>query len=141
MLKVFRKVKKITSAEDRARKRAVSIEEYQRIFAVALPHLRPMLQIAMYTGCGTGRSATCNGPTSTARRAMIRLTPDITKNKRSRMIPLTQPIKDVLDSLPRHLHGYVVSYGGKRPAHQLGAKTGAKGRLQSGRNPIRQEDG
>ena len=42
MLKVFRKVKKITSPVDRARKRAVSIEEYQRTFSGgSFPLARP----------------------------------------------------------------------------------------------------
>jgi integrase len=122
VLKVFRKVKKITSPEDRARKRAVSIEEYQRIFSVALPHLRPMMQIALYTGMRHGEIRNLQWSHIDRKAGIIRLTPDITKNKRSRIIPITQPIKEVLDSLPRHLHGYVVSYRGKRLSAPAGAK-------------------
>ena len=91
----------------------MSIEEYLRLLPAAPPHLRAMLQLAMHTGMRHGEIRQLTWPHIDRKAGMIPLTPEITKNKRPRMIPLTLPVKDILDGLPRYLHGYLVTYGGK----------------------------
>lgn len=81
-----------------------------------------MIELAMFTGMRHGEIRQLQWSHVDRKGGMIRLTADITKNKRPRAIPLTQPIKDVLDSLPRHLHGYVVTYKGLLMTGLGGAK-------------------
>jgi integrase len=120
VLKVFRRIKAIASADEKTRKRAVTVVEYLKLLAVAPLHLRAMLQLAMFTGMRHGEIRKLQWRHIDRKATAIRLTPDITKNKRPRTIPITKPIKEVIDSLPRHLHGYVITYNGSPLSAVLG---------------------
>jgi integrase len=126
VLKIFRKVKSIATLDDMARKRAVSIEEYMRLLPAAPSHLRAMMQIAMHTGMRHGEIRKLQWSHIDRKAGIIQLTADITKNKRPRMIPLTQPVRAVLDALPRHLHGFVLTYRGQLLKDASGIKTSLK---------------
>jgi integrase len=126
VLKVFRKVDSLATTEDKTRKRAVSIEEYKKLLAVAPAYLRAMLSIAILTGMRHSEIRLLQWSYIDRKRNMISLPGAITKNKRPRMIPLTQPVREVLDGLPRHLHGYVITYKGKPLTGLAGVKGSMK---------------
>jgi integrase len=127
VLKAFRKISAIASTEDKTRKRVVSIDEYKKMLAVAPDHLRAMLVIAMNTGMRHGEIRLLQWPFIDRKAGLIRLPATITKNKQPRVIPLSQQVREVIDSLPRHLHGYVITYKGK----PLTGLPGVKGAMKT----------
>ena len=120
VLKVFRRIKAIATAEDKTRKRALSIQEAKQLFEAAPPYLRAMLVLGLHTGMRLSEIRLLNWSHIDRKAGMIRLPGEITKTKRARSVPLTAPVLTELDSLPRHLHGFVITYNGQ-PLSSVGA--------------------
>jgi integrase len=54
---------------------------------------------------------------------VFRLPREITKTKRARVVPITPEVVEAINSLPRHLHGYVVTCKGRPLAGLSGVTT------------------
>ena len=126
VLKVFRKIGTIATTEDKTRKRGVTIDEYRKLLDVAPGYLRAMLIIAMNTGMRHSEIRLLQWSFIDRKAGLIRIPATVTKNKRPRVIPLSQQVRDVLDSLPRRLHGYVITYKGKPLTGLAGVKGSMK---------------
>lgn len=120
VLKVFRRIKTIATTEDKTRKRALSIQEAKQLLETAPPYLRAMLVVALHTGMRLSEIRLLNWSHIDRKAGMIRLPGEITKTKRARSVPLTAPVLTELESLPRHLHGFVITYNG-HPLSSIGA--------------------
>jgi integrase len=84
---------------------------------VAQPHVRPIIQFALLTGCRRGEilGLTWNAVDLKGRRIHLRYT----KNGEARVLPMGDDLKALLEALPRHVsHNHVFTYWG-RPIKSL----------------------
>jgi len=110
-VKAFRTVKRKLRKAANARKRTLTIEEYLKLVAVAPDHLRAFLTLAFNTGMRTGELRALRWSHIDREKWVIRLPADLTKEKRSKIIPLNHHVKAILAELPRAIHhNYVLTY-------------------------------
>lgn len=111
-LKPFRRVKRLLKKGSNARKRKLSIEEYQNLVSVAPRHLKNMLIVAMNTGMRLGEIRQLQW--KHIDNGFIHLQPEDTKEKRAKAIPVNKAVQSLLNSTVRHInHDYVFTYKGK----------------------------
>jgi integrase len=121
VLKAFRSVKKKLKKGANARKRILAFEEYLKLINEAPKHLKDSIVVAFNSGMRTGEIRQLKWSYIDRKNGFIRLPKEVTKEKKSKNIPINHHVKDLLDNIPRNInHGYVISYKG---------------------NPIRQKDG
>lgn len=113
-LKAFRKTKKKLKKGSNARKRIISFEEFLLLLENSVKrhkHLKPILIVAFNTGMRSGELRGLRWAHVDKKKGFIRLPAELTKEKRSKIIPINKYVKEVLDSLPRHLqHDFVLTY-------------------------------
>lgn len=110
-LKPFRKIKKLLKFGSNARQRILNIDEYAKLVSVAPKHLQDILIVGFNTGMRLGEIRALQWSYIDKDRQFIRLPADITKEGRSKTIPINHYVKQVLDNLPRHIqHNFVFTY-------------------------------
>lgn len=124
VLKAFRKIKTISTAEDKVRKRALTIDEYLRLVDAAPLHLKAMIVIGVTTGMRVGEIRQLRWAHVDRKAGVFRLPREITKTKRARIVPVSPQIIETINSLPRHLHGFVITFNGNPMVGLSGVKRG-----------------
>jgi integrase len=120
-LKVFKTYKRKRKRGTNARKRKISIEEYIRLHGEAVRHLRGILTVGFYTGMRAGEIRELKWSYVDVDSGMIRFPLGMTKEGKlnnvpkdstlTKDIPITEPVKNVLNSQPRALHhDFVFTY-------------------------------
>jgi integrase len=99
-VKAFRRVKRKLRRGDNARRRTLTPDEYLRLLDVAAPHLKPIITTAFNTGMRAGELRALRWSHIDREHGVIRLTADMTKESRAKVIPLNHHVKAVLDGLP-----------------------------------------
>jgi integrase len=114
LLKVFKSVKRKLRAGENAREQTLSIEQYLRLVDAAKVHLKPIVITALHTGMRKGEILGLQWSHVDKDNQMIRLPASGTKEKRPKRVPINRYVKEVLDSLPRHIHhDFVFTYEGE----------------------------
>jgi len=110
-VKAFRVVKRKLKKAANARKRTLTIAEYLKLLAVAPDHLKAFLTVAFNTGMRTGELRGLRWSHIDREKGVIRLPADVTKESRTKVIPMNHHVKAVLADLPRAIHhNYVLTY-------------------------------
>ncbi len=110
-LKAFRPVKRKLRRGDNARERTWTIGEYLSLQSVAAPHLKPIIITAFNTGMRAGELRALKWSHIDREKWVIRLTPDVTKESRAKVIPINHHVKRVLAGLTRTIHhDFVFTY-------------------------------
>jgi integrase len=110
-VKAFRVVKRKLKKASNARKRTLTIEEYLRLVAAAPDHLEAFLTVAFNTGMRTGELRALRWSHVDREKGVIRLSADLTKEGKAKVIPINHHVKRVLAGLPRAIHhDFVLTY-------------------------------
>lgn len=113
-VKAFRKIRRKLKKAANARRRTVTIEEYQRLCSVAPAHLKAFITIGFNTGMRAGEIRMMQWSYIDREKGFIRLPEDITKERKAKIIPINHHVQELLDSLPRAIHhGFVLTYRGE----------------------------
>jgi integrase len=110
-VKAFRTVKRKLRKADNARRRTLTIEEYLRLVDVAPAHLKAFLTVAFNTGMRVGELRGLRWSHIDHEAGVIRLTADLTKESRAKIIPMNHHVKEVLGATLRFLRqDFVLTY-------------------------------
>jgi integrase len=113
-VKAFRRVKRKLRKAGNARKRTLSVAEYLRLCHAAPAHLRAILTVAYNTGMRLGELRLLQWAHVDREAGFIRLPASLTKEGRTKTIPMNHHVRRVLAELPRALtHDFVFTYLGK----------------------------
>ena len=114
-LKPFRKLKPFCKKGQNARKRVLSLEEYNRLMEALLPHLKPIVATAWWTGMRQAEILELTWDRVDLAKRFIYLRSTDTKEAKSKVVPISKPLRDILMQLPgRGGEGVVFKYAGER---------------------------
>ena len=103
----------------------MSIDEYVKLIANAPQHLKAFIIIAFNTGMRAGEIRLLKWSYIDPKNDFIRLPKEITKENKSKIIPINHHVKAGLDGIPINInHGYVITYKGK-PIKAAGGPKGS----------------
>jgi integrase len=132
-LRAFRRVKPKLKKGSNARKRTITLEEYFKILKHASPLLQLVLPVALNTGMRTGEIKKLRWSYVYLEEGFIRLPAKVTKEKRTKNIPINHHVREVLNGVKQPVrlvthdhHDFVFSYEGK----PLSVVTGFKATLK-----------
>jgi len=126
-VKAFRKLKRKLRRGANARRRTLSVSEYIRLLNVAPPHLRAFLILAVNTGMRLGELRSLKWSHIDREKRCIRLSADLTKENRPKVIPINHHVRRVLAEIPQALHhDFVLTYRGKPIVNVGGVKESFK---------------
>jgi integrase len=112
--KAFRKVKRKLRKGGNARKRILGFEEYLRLCRKSPFHLKALIKVAFNTGMRGGELRGLKWSHVDRDKMFIRLPAELTKEKKSKNIPINWHVKEVPDNVPHALrHEYVFTYKGQ----------------------------
>ncbi len=134
-LKPFRKLDRLLKKGDNARTQLISIKQYTQLLDEASFHIKTALIIGFNTGMRLGEIRQLKWNYIDRKGMMIRLPKDVTKERKEKNIPINQNIRTMLDSLPRALNGFVVTYNGKPIIDKNGLKKGFAGACKKAKVP------
>jgi len=110
-LKAFRRIKRKLKRGSNSRDRKLSFEEYKKLLDTSPPHLEAILIVAFNTGMRKGEILNLKWENIDRKKGFIRLTPDSTKEAKTKSIPINHHVAEVLDNLARAIHhDYVFTY-------------------------------
>lgn len=115
-LKPFRRLKKALRKGGNARKRTLSLSEYQALIENAPSHLKAIIITAFYTGMRIGEILGLQWSHIDTNTGFIRLNGDDTKEESEKNIPINHHVEAVLQNAGkiRHIkHDFVFTYRGK----------------------------
>jgi integrase len=136
VLKTFRSIKRKLKKGSNARKRTLAFNEYIRLIDEAPQHLRAAIIIAFNTGMRIGEIRLLKWSFIDSKNGYIRLPKEVTKENKSKNIPINNHVKSVLGSVPRALnHPYVITYRGSPIAHKNGLKGSFKTACKNAKIP------
>jgi integrase len=126
-VKAFRKLKRKLRRGANARRRTLSASEYIRLLNIAPPHLRAFLILAVNTGMRLGELRSLKWSHIDRENRCIRLSADLTKENRPKVIPINHHVRRVLAEIPQALHhDFVLTYRGKPIVNVGGVKESFK---------------
>jgi len=112
--KAFRSVKRKMKKGSNARKRTLAFDEYLGLIDKVPRHLKTFVIIAYNTGMRIGELRLLKWSYIDKNNNYIKLSEEVTKERRPKNIPMNHHVKRELDSLPRAvLHDYVFTYRGR----------------------------
>jgi len=121
-----RKVKLL--AENNARDRVLTPEEFSRLLETAASYLRPILRLAYSTAACEGEILALTWDKVDLRKGLLTIGPEHSKN-RPRTVPLSAEMVDMLAGLPRSLRTRAVFLRHGRPVKSIrGSFTAATAR-------------
>ena len=114
VLKVFKKVKKLLKGDSNARKRILSLDEFDRLYKALPLHAKWVLAIGFFTGMRRGEILNLVWSKVSLAQRVIRLEATDTKDKDAREIPICDELYEILKSIPRAIHDdHVILFNGK----------------------------
>jgi integrase len=100
--------------ENNERDRILSLEEYIRLLAHCPEHLKPIVNLAYYTGMRRGEILGLTWGQVNLKEGFIKLTHEDTKTNEGRLVPLNKELIDMFRALPHGLpHVQVFNHLGK----------------------------
>jgi len=125
-VRVFKRVGKLTEPGGNVRKRVLELEAYVRLREHLPPHVRPLFDLALYTGMRPGELIPVNRANKQEgtrgltwdrvdfKRRLIHLRAEDTKTGEARDVPVTDEILGVLQKIPRDMRSrYVFTFLGR----------------------------
>jgi integrase len=124
-LKAFRKTKRLLRKGDNARDRVLSMEEISLLIEAAQPHLKPVIEFALYTGMRAGEIRGLRFSHIDFKKMFIRLPAEVVKEGRKKDIPINRHMAQILREIGkvrRIDHDYVFTYRNKPVIYKNGFK-------------------
>jgi integrase len=90
--------------ENNIRQRILTQEEFETLLDASEPHLKPIIRVAYHMGMRKDEIVRLTWGEVDLKKGFIRLPAERTKTDSSRIIPLHQEVKAILEKLPRPLH-------------------------------------
>jgi integrase len=117
-LTVFRRVKKLLKRNSNARDRILSPQEFEALKKHCAPHVRMIVTLGYYTGMRLGEILSLTWAKVDLTHRFIRLEPEDTKDRESRLVPIMDEVYTELVALPHRITGagadsHVFLYKGK----------------------------
>ncbi len=125
-LKAFRKTARLLKKGSNERDTTISIEQYIKLIQESSSHLKATLAIAFNTGMRLGEIRELKWKYIDRKNMMIRLPQEVTKEGKSKNIPINHSVKNALNALPRAINGFVITYRGNAITHRNGLKKAFK---------------
>ncbi len=129
-LKAFKLTKRRLKRGSNARKRVLSFDEIRKLMGETPPHLRAMVEVALYTGARQGELRELRWKHIDRKNKFIRLPASMTKESKEKNIPIAPRVMEILDSLVvpinKNTDGYVFIFRGKPITHNTGMKKGMR---------------
>jgi integrase len=94
--------------ENNIRDRVISLEEYARLLAHALPYLKPIIKLAYHTGMRLGEILGLTWGQMDLKEGFITLAPEDCKTNEGRLVPLAPELVEAFKAMPRGLPGVKV---------------------------------
>jgi len=112
--KIFRTTKRVFRTGENARDKVLSVEEYLRLLEASPEHLRDILTVQMYTGMRSEEPFKLRWEFIELKEGFIRIPAKLNKRAPARNVPMTGPVRTIIEKLPRGLPGTpVFRYRGK----------------------------
>ena len=89
--------------ENNVRDRVLSSEEYDNLLTHCLPHLKPIMKLAYFTGMRLEEILGLTWGQVDLKEGFIKLTPEDCKTNEGRLVPLNQELLDMFKAMPRGL--------------------------------------
>ncbi|MGQ9688333.1 MAG: tyrosine-type recombinase/integrase [Desulfobaccales bacterium] len=89
--------------ENNERDRVLSEEEFHRLLAHCPPYLKPVVKMAYYTGMRQSEILNLTWGQVDLKEGFIKLTPNDTKTREGRLVPLNRELVEMLRTMPRGL--------------------------------------
>jgi integrase len=127
-LRVFRKVKKLLKKGQNARKRVLSLSEYEALTSALPSHTMPIVATGFWTGMRFGEIVNLTWDKVDLSSRIISLEAADTKEGHYKKVPISKPLKAILAKLPRGLHNDNVFLYKGQSIHDIreGLKNGCK---------------
>lgn len=110
-VKAFRVVKRKLRKAANARRRTLTIGEYLKLTEVAPNHLKAFLIIGLNTGMRTGELRALRWSYIDREKWVFRLPAGVTKESKTKVIPINHHVRRLLANLPRAVHhDFVLTY-------------------------------
>ncbi len=103
-LKAFRKIKRQLKRAANARRQTLGIDQYLKVLQVSPLHLRAFVTVAYNTGMRLGELRALKWSHIDRDKGVIRLTADLTKEARPKVVPMNHHVLETLLTLPRAIH-------------------------------------
>ena len=114
LLKPFRRLRGLLRKGANARKRIMTIAEYQLLQDHLKPHLEPVVAAGWWSGMRLGEILRLTWDKVDLAKRMIYLKAEDTKERKPKVVPITKPLRDILLTLPgRASEGFIFTYAGK----------------------------
>jgi integrase len=129
VLKAFRRVKKILKGHANRRERVLTVHEYESLLEKAPKHIKAILTMGYWTGMRKGEILDLSWDKVDVKNRIITLEAEDTKEGQGKSIPIGAEVLQVLNGIPRPIHGgRVFLYNGKPIEHRFetGLKKAAK---------------
>ncbi len=130
VLKTFKRIKARLKAGANARERTLTIAEYLGLIENAPAHQKALLAVAFHTGMRRGELLALRWVWIDRTKGFIRLPAEVTKEGKTKAIPIKYHVRAALESLPRALHhDFVFTYRGEPRERDIrgGLKKACKG--------------
>lgn len=119
ILKAFKKTERKLKRGANARKKVVSPDEFNRVFKEAPRHMQNIMAVALLTGMRSGEIRCLTWPMVDLQTGFLRLPETLTKEKKSKAIPIGDHLRGILESVRPELslvserhHNFVFTYRG-----------------------------
>ena len=103
-LKVFKKVKRLLKRNSNARKKVLSLDQFNKLLENLPLHARGILATAFYTGMRKGEIVNLTWDKVSFANRVIQLEATDTKDKEPRLIPICDELHAILKEIPRAIH-------------------------------------
>jgi len=114
LLKPFRKLRGLLRKGANARKKVLTLAEYQGLYGSLKSHLKPVAAAAWWSGMRQGEILKLTWDKVDLNKRLIRLKAEDTKEGWPKVVPIARPLRDILLTLTgRGTEGFVFTYAGK----------------------------
>jgi integrase len=114
ILKVFRRVKKLLKRNSNARKKILSLEQFNKLMEHLPLHTKWILATGFFTGMRLREIVNLIWEKISLKDRVIRLEADDTKDKEPRIVPICDGLYEILKGIPRAIHDdHVFLYRGR----------------------------
>lgn len=136
IVKVFRKVKRKLKKAANARKQTLTVNEYLSLCKEAPSHLKAILTTAFNTGMRVGELRLLRWSHVDKEKGYIRLPAELTKERKTKIVPMNHYVLEVMDMLsPCEHHDFVFTYKGEPIKERGGLKRSFKTACKNAKIP------
>jgi integrase len=115
MLKPFRKLRGLLRKGANRRTRVLTWAEYQGLYGNLKSHLKPIVAAGWWSGMRQGEILKLTWDKVDLNKRLIHLKAEDTKERKSKVVPIARPLRDILLTLPgRAAEDFVFTYAKKQ---------------------------